>query len=340
MRNTGGSAARKPRRRPPESVLAVQKPVALDPRPLSARLATYQAERFPVATQGAFTALYALSCVCFGALARHSPQPPLSESIVIAPIVVFLFFFQLRVSDEHRDYDEDFRNRPELPVPSGVITLPELDVFALGAMAVQLVLTWALHPPLVALLFPPWLWIFLVRKDFFARDALEARPLLSLAAHLAFFPLTALYAIAADQLPVAGALSPGLISFTLLAAGAAAALEFARKCRAPDDERPGVVTYSALWGATRAGMAVALTLAVTLMLALIAFVVTRMHGLWFLPSAAVAFAAFLAAIRYAETPTRLRARHVLLWTGAWILAAYATLGIAPLVGRLAGETLR
>jgi 4-hydroxybenzoate polyprenyltransferase len=259
------------------------------------------------------------------------------ESIVIGIVVVFLFFFQLRVSDEHRDYDEDLAARPELPVPKGVITLPELDVFMFGAMAVQLVLTSALHPPLVALLLPPWLWIFLVRNDFFARSLLEARPVLSLAAHLVFFPLVALYAIAADQLPSVGRLTPGLISFLLLSAMAAASIEFARKCRTSEDERAGVVTYSALWGATRAGMATAFALAVSIVLALIAFVVTGTPGWWFLPAAAAGFAAFLAAARYAETPTRMHARRLLLWTAGWIAIAYACIGIAPLVARLATE---
>jgi len=315
--------------------VAVQKPVALDPRPLAARLMTYQAQRFPLASQGALIVLFALSCVCFGALARHAPTPPLTESIVIGVIVTFFFFFQLRVSDEHRDYDEDVAARPELPVPSGVITLPELDIFAFGSMAVQLVLTSALHPPLVALLLPPWLWVFLVRNDFFARSVLERRPVVSLAAHLAFFPLVALYAIGADQLPTAGALTPGLISFLLLSALAAVAIEFARKCRAKEDERPGVVTYSSLWGPTRAGMATAFALAISIVLALIAFVVTRTVGWWFLPAAAAGFAAFLAAARYAERPTRVHARRLLLWTAGWIAIAYASIGIAPLLVRLA-----
>ena len=149
--------------------MAEQRPVALDPRPLAARLWTYQAERFPLTSQGMLIVLFALSCVCFGALTRGSPQPPPSESVLIAIVVVFCFFFQFRIADEHRDYDEDVRLRPELPVPNGTITLPELDIFLVGTMAIQLVLTAALHPPLLALLFPPWLWIFLVRNDFFAR---------------------------------------------------------------------------------------------------------------------------------------------------------------------------
>jgi 4-hydroxybenzoate polyprenyltransferase len=316
--------------------LAEQQPVALDPRSLGARLWTYQAQRFPLFSQGALIVLFALSCVCFGALTRPSPAPPLNASVLVGIVVVFLFFFQFRVADEHRDYDEDFRNRPWLPVPRGVITLPELDVFVLGAMAVQIVLTAALHPPLVALLFPPWLWIALVRMEAFAE--LKDRPLLSLLAHLFFFPLVALYAIGAEQLPVSGALSPGLGAFLVLSALAAASMEFARKCLAAEDEKPGVDTYSKLWGPVRAGMTLAFTVALTILCALLAFVATRTSGLWFLPAIAIGAAAFFAASLYTQKPTRARSMALLGWTAGWTAIAYLSVGILPLLLRHAGDS--
>ncbi len=317
--------------------MAEQQPVALDPRPLSARLWTYQAQRFPLTSQGALIVLFALSCVCFGALTRRLPAPPGQENVVVALAVVFLFFFQLRVADEHRDYDEDLRARPWLPVPRGVITLPELDIFAWGAVAAQALLTAALHPPLLALLFPPWLWIFLVRHDFFARDTLQRRPLLSLALHLGFFPLVALYAVGADQLPATGGLAPGMLAFLLLSAVCAAAIEFARKSLAPEQERPGVVTYSKLWGPRGAGMTTAFALVTAILFAFLAFIATRTNGAWFLPAIAVGFAAFYAAARYAQTPTPVHASRLLGWTAGWIAAAYASVGVLPLFVRHGGD---
>ena len=339
VRNTSGAGAA-PGASGEDSLLAVQRPVALDPRPLGARLWTYQAERFSLTRQGPLIVLYALSCVCFGALTRGSPQVPPPESVPIAVIVVFCFFFQLRVADEHRDYDEDLRLRPELPVPRGTITLPELDVFVAGTMAIQLVLSAALHPPLIALLFPPWLWTFLVRNDFFARGFLERHPVASLTIHLAFFPLVTLYAVAADQLTVSGALSPGLAAFLFLSALSAAAIEFARKCRAPEDERPGVITYSNLWGSARAGMITAFALATALVIALFAFLATGAAGWWFLPAAAAGFGAFTAATGYAAKPTRPHARRLLLWTAGLIATTYLSVGILPLVTERLGDMAR
>lgn len=313
--------------------MAEQKPVALDPRSLAARLWTYQAIRFPLASQGALIALFALGCVCFGALTRTIPGVPPLQTMFVAIIVVFLLFFQFRVADEHRDYDEDLRARPELPVPSGVITLPELDVFVVGAMAVQIVLTTALHPPLIALLFLPWLWTFLVRNDFFDRALLKRRPLLSLALHLMFMPFVALYAVAAAQLPETGALSPALPVFLGLSAACGMAMEFARKCRAPGDERAGVVTYSGLWGTVRAGMATASATAGIVVLGALSFLATGAPGGWHLPATALGFGAFLAAAAYAERATPQRANALLGWVAGAAAITYLSVGVLPYLVR-------
>lgn len=313
--------------------MAEQKPVALDPRSLSARLWEYQVVRFPVATQGALILLFALACVCFGALTRVIPGVPPTETVFVVLVVVFLLFFQLRVADEHRDYDEDLATRPELPVPSGIITLPELDIFVAGAMAIQVVLTAALHPPLLAFLLLPWLWTFLVRNDFFDRALLKRRPLLSLALHLVFFPAVALFAAAAGQLPETGALSPSMPVFLALSAACAVGMEFARKCKAPEEERIGVVTYSNLWGTVRAGMATAGAAAAIVVCGAFSFLATKTGGAWFLPATALGFGAFLAASAYAEKATPARANAILGWVASLTAVTYLSVGVLPYLVR-------
>lgn len=309
--------------------MAEQKPVALDPRSLSARLWEYQAVRFPVTSQGALIILFALACACFGALTRVTPGIPPAPTLFVVLIVVFLLFFQLRIADEHRDYDEDLATRPELPVPAGIITLPELDIFFVGALAIQVVLTMALHPPLLAFLFLPWLWIFLVRNDFFDRALLKRRPLLSLALHLIFFPLVALFAAAAAQLPETGALSPSIPVFLGLSAACAVAMEFARKCKAPQDERAGVVTYSKLWGVIPAGMATGAAAAAIVVLGALSFLATGANGFWYMPSTVLGFGAFFAALRYVEKATSARANALLGWIAGLTALTYLSVGVLP-----------
>lgn len=307
------------------------------------RLWDYLKVRFPLTSQGALIILFALSCVCFGALARGEGEPE-PASILVAILVELLLFFQLRVCDEHRDFEEDKRLRPHLPVPAGVIKLEELDVLALGAAGVQFVVTWALHPPLLAILFACWAWILLVRADFFAKDWLEKHPAVSLALHLGFIPWATLYAVGSDQLLVGDRFGGGMFAFLALAICSAALAEIARKCLAPEQEKPGIMSYSAVWGVGRAGMACALLVAVTLLFAGLAFVAAwapqasepgayPIAALAFFTAAGIAFATFISAVRYASDPTKGNARQLLLWVGGWITAAFLFSGLAPFLIR-------
>ena len=45
---------------------------------------------------------------------------------VVGALTALVFFFLLRVLDEHKDQDVDRRWRPELPVPRGLVSLAEL----------------------------------------------------------------------------------------------------------------------------------------------------------------------------------------------------------------------
>src|SRR5207248_6857252 len=134
-------------------------PVTLSP---CHRWWVYQRERFPVLAHGLLIAAFSSSAVCFSAILRgrelypdaqvQTPAEPSWRSLLVAFVTAFFFFLQLRIADEHKDYDEDARYRPYRPVPRGLVTLRELAVvFALGAL-VQLGLALWLHPPLLVLL--------------------------------------------------------------------------------------------------------------------------------------------------------------------------------------------
>src|SRR5690606_35635674 len=124
---------------------------------LASRLWTYQAERFPVLKHGALIAAFGASAVCVSALLRDvaSVSP---FAILVACIVLFGFFIQLRVADEHKDHVEDSKYRPERPVPRGLVTLGELRGVAFVAAAVQVVLTLSLHTSLLGPLILVWAW--------------------------------------------------------------------------------------------------------------------------------------------------------------------------------------
>ncbi len=114
------------------------------------RWITYQRERFPLLAHGPLVAAFSVSAVCFSRLVRGEPGLPPPASLVVAFVTALIFFLQLRIADEFKDFEDDARYRPYRPVPRGLVTLRELGWIGVGGAAIQLALALWLHPPLVA----------------------------------------------------------------------------------------------------------------------------------------------------------------------------------------------
>ncbi|MBK8839008.1 MAG: UbiA family prenyltransferase [Hyphomonadaceae bacterium] len=300
------------------------------------RLWEYQAERFPVFKHGALIAAFGASAVCLSALLRGAA--PSGLAIVVAVLVLLGFFFQLRVADEHKDNEDDTKYRPERPVPRGLVTLKELRVAAFAVAAAQIGLTVLLDWTLIVLLLAVWGWLTIMTKEFFVPEWLKKRPLVYMISHMAIMPLIDLYATACDWWPAGYALHQGfgltLGAFLLLSLVNGSAIEIARKCWAPEQEREGVETYSRLWRPGRAGVAV---LCVVLAgLALAAFINVRSGaGVWFLAGLLLVSAwTVWRAIDYAGTPTPKTAKALETGSGVFVLCNYLLLGVLPLMASL------
>ncbi len=306
---------------------------AKDTRGLGARLWEYQAERFPVFKHGALIVAFGASAVCLSALLRGGAPNP--WAVVVAVLVLFGVFFQLRVADEHKDNEDDTRFRPERPVPRGLVSLAELRGVALGVAVAQVALTAWLDWRLLGLLALVWAWLALMTKEFFVPVWLKKRPLAYMISHMAIMPLIDLYATACDWLPAGDGGHEGfgltLGAFLLLSLVNGSAIEIARKCWAPEMEREGVETYSKLWGPGRSGIAVMCI--VLAGFALAAFINARSGaGHWTLAGLALATAwAAWSAIDYAGTPKPKTAKMLETVSGVFVLANYLLLGVVPLL---------
>lgn len=304
---------------------------ATDPRaPLARRLWIYQAERFPVFKHGLVVAAFALAGVGLPALLGESAAPFGAGAASVAIAVSFLFFLQLRIADEHKDFHDDCRFRPERPAPRGLVRLVELRWVAIAGAIVQALLAWALHPALLAPLALTWIWMALMTVEFFAPKALKARPLLYMTSHMAVTPFIALFAIACGWAGGgAPSFSPPVATFLALTFANGAAIEIARKSWAPQDERRGVDTYSKLWGPRSAAAATAL--AIVIGVASTLFVLRAADASILLSAIAIALAALGvgAALAYAAEPTPRRAKLIELGASLWVLASYVVLAIAP-----------
>jgi hypothetical protein len=293
---------------------------------LIARLREYQAERFPVAAYLPLVAVATFAALAFSRASRGEIGFPRLE-FGVGTFTLLVFFFLLRVLDEHKDAAVDARYRPELPVPRGLVTLPELRSVAATVVVAGAVLNALIAPVLLIPALVVGAWAALMGREFFAPEWLRARPLAYLLSHMVVMPLIFLYATSLDWLAAGAAPPPGLALFLALAFFNGLVIEIGRKLRAPVEERDGVDTYTAAWGRTVAVRAWLGVLAAALVAGALA---GRLIGVGLLTLVALtplAIAAALPASRLLRLPVPGLGRRIETAAGLWVLACYATFGV-------------
>jgi 4-hydroxybenzoate polyprenyltransferase len=291
----------------------------------------YQRERFPLAAHAPLVAAFSASAVCFSSVLRgHLAFPPL-RVLIVAFVTSLLFFLQLRIADEFKDFEKDARFRPYRPVPRGLVKLSELVWVAASGAIVQLALALWLNPALVWLLLLAWAYLALMTREFFVRRWLEAHPIVYMTSHMFIVPLVDLYATACDW-TTAGLGDPprGLLWFLIVSYMNGIVLEIGRKTRVPADEEPGVETYSALWGFRRA---IAAWLGAVLLTGTAAWEASARIGTE-VPTAALLVTlfgvCFAVGLRFLRTPTSGTGKTVEAMAGIWTVLMYLGLGAAPI----------
>lgn len=293
------------------------------------RWLTYQRERFPLVAHAPLVAAFSVSAVCFSHLVRREPGWPPARALIVAFATALIFFLQLRIADEFKDYEDDLRYRSYRPVPRGLVTLRELGWIGVAGGGVQLGLALWLHPPLVVLLCLAWAYLALMSREFFVAAWLRRHPAAYMASHMVIIPLIDLYATACDWLRITQWPPRGLIWFLLVSYVNGIVVEVGRKTRAPADEEVGVETYSAEWGLKRAVMVWFAALATT---ALFAWQASRQIGFdrlvtrWLI--VLVALCAFYA-LRLIRHPARGGGKTIEIASGVWTLLMYLSLGAIP-----------
>ena len=293
----------------------------------------YQRERFPILGHGLLIAAFSFSAVCFSALLRDQSDLPAARTLLVAFGTAFLFFLQLRIADEFKDFEEDSTYRPYRPVPRGLVSLRELAVVFVLAALVQFGLALWLRPSLVALLAITWTYLALMSKEFFAGAWLKHQYVVYLLSHMAIIPLVDFYATACDWWPTEQEPPPGLGWFVAVSYFNGVVIELGRKIRAPADEEAGVNTYSAVWGRRRA---TAVWLAA--LLATAGLAATAAQRIDFLVPVASVLGVMLAAAalvagRFLRHPAPQRGKEIEAFSGLWTLLLYLSLGAVPLVWR-------
>jgi len=125
----------------------------------------YLNERFPLGKNSFFVLIFTLSGYIFTGLLYNSKiiKPTLSKEVnrvllfwdkeidkvpiiwyKFLPlfIIIFMFFFQLRITDEFKDYEEDLKYRAYRPVQRGVVTLKALGKIGIATVIIQIILAY------------------------------------------------------------------------------------------------------------------------------------------------------------------------------------------------------
>ena len=296
------------------------------------RLVVYQRERFPLLAHAPLIAAFTSAAVCLSALLRAAggPLPRPGWPVFLAAFGSGLaFFFQLRVSDEFKDAEEDARWRPYRAVPRGLVTLRELALLAAVAAAGQLALALWIDARLLVLLLLVWTYMALMGVEFFAGPWLQRHPITLLWTHMLVVPMIDLYATAYDWLPAHAHVAHGLGWFLGASFCNGIVVELGRKLRAPADEEPGVETYSARYGPSRSALTLLAMMGATLLCAWQIGRATGHVSLAVTPLGILLAITALAAIWFLRAPRPGRGRTFEVLSGLWTLALYGAVGIAP-----------
>ncbi len=298
--------------------------------PLPQRLWIYQRERFPVVRTAVLVAAFSAASVNVSAFLAERPLPGF-EAYLVAFIVAFLVFMQLRVCDEVKDRDIDRRYRPTLPVPRGLVSLRVIVGLGLVAVPLAAVAAVMLDPGLLWLLALVWLWLGLMTVEFFVPDWLRARPFIYVVSHMMIMPLLDLFVTGSEWFVAGGGPPQGLWLFLVLSFLNGCVIEVGRKIRAPENEREGVDTYSGLLGPGRAAL---LWCALIIVAFGFLLAVGRAVGAFHLV-ALVGFAGLAACLVFAglylRVPSERAQGRIDAMAGVWVLACYGAAGFAPLV---------
>ena len=235
----------------------------------------YLNERFPLGKNSIFVLIFTLSGYIYTGLLYNSkiinqifskeikvPMP--WHKIVALFIIIFMFFLQLRITDEFKDYEEDLKYRAYRPVQRGVVTLKALGKIGIATVIIQIILAYIIDFKIIYFMIIVWFYMFLMAKEFFIKEWLTKRILIYALSHVVIM----IFIVNAAQYIVLGEaenifkfvalqwyrhnIDIALIPLFALNYLNGIVLEIGRKTRKADEEEHGVQTYSKLWGRKKA----------------------------------------------------------------------------------------
>lgn len=300
--------------------------------PLRRRFAAWAATRFPPAL-GLVLALMYLDAILVGSLAAGHKPPQLAPEDLLGFLAFLAFFLGLRIYDEFKDNESDRVLHADRLTVTGVMPLSDLGRINAVGLVLQaaaclwfdrgvgaVTITWA-----AAVLFS-----LLMLKEFFIPEWLNAHPVLYSVSHAGVMPLAFLWAV---TMGARGFVSSAAVWWLCaLAIAAAFLLELSRKLRAPSDERPGVTSYTRIFGVRGASLVGGvLLLAAVVTLGATASSVSGASTVAWVGAIILLVAGGTPYALFARQATAKRAKAIEAITGLEVLTSFALLLVVLIV---------
>ena len=300
-------------------------------QPLIKRLLIYQKERFPLLVHIPLIAAFSFSAIGFSRACRGENDFIAGADYLACVVTNVILFFMLRVSDEHKDKEDDALYRSYLPVPRGLVSLKELSVPAGVLFGCATLINVIYYPSLLVLYSAMMVYLLLMRYEFFVPGWLKKHQVAYIVSHMMIIPLADVYASSYDwKLENAGA-PLGLIFFFVVSFLNGIVLEVGRKLRVTETEEPGVVSYTKLWGLKAAPATWLVILTVNLLFAITAVHYANYSSVAFIALAVVYILSAIPAIRFTLQPTASKTKAIEVMSLVWALCMYLILGGIPML---------
>ena len=313
----------------------------------------YLNERFPLGKNSIFVLIFTLSGYIYTGLLYNSkiinqifskeikvPMP--WHKIVALFIIIFMFFFQLRITDEFKDYEEDLKYRAYRPVQRGIISLKSLGKIGIATVIIQIMLAHVIDPEIIYFMIFVWIYMFLMAKEFFIKKWLTKRILIYALSHVVIMVFITLVIVEATQYIVPKNIFDvfilqryrhnidfALIPLFTLNYLNGIVLEIGRKTRRADEEEHGVQTYSKLWGRKKAVVVLSLLFVIEYFFVILGLAHTYEKYFFFggLTLLVILIVSIYFMIKFLKKD--MSGKIVETVSGLWIIFSSVSLGLLP-----------
>ena len=312
----------------------------------------YLNERFPLGKNSFFVLIFTLSGYIYTSLLYNSKIMYLFTNgvkigifqykIIALFIIVFMFFFQLRITDEFKDYEEDLKYRAYRPVQRGIISLKTLGKTGIVTVIIQIMLAHVIDPEIIYFMIFVWIYMFLMAKEFFIKKWLTKRILIYALSHVVIMVFITLVIVEATQYIVPKNIFDVFIlqryrhniDFALIPLFAlnylnGIVLEIGRRTRRTDEEEYGVQTYSKLWGRKKAVVVLSLLFVIEYLLVILGLTHTYKEYFFFggLTLLVILIVSIYFIVKFLKKD--LSGKIVETVSGLWIIFSSMCMGFLP-----------